>query len=207
MNTPYPVAFTFHAMAASGNISGLKMMLRQAGTNHSANIINSRDYRGFTVLHKSMQSGNKELVQMLIEFGAEITAEVTGSDPEGWTSLHLAAFDNHPDIIELLVNLGADLRHRGKCVRKMTPLRVAVTRDHSECVGKLLALGANPLEKDPKGYTLLHEAANIGNSGIIKQLLAAGCKPNVRAKDGSTPTMWAAQHGDDALIDLLENKK
>jgi ankyrin repeat protein len=192
INAPYPVLYPFHAMASSGNSSGLQMMLKQAGSTNTAPILNAGDHRGFSVLHKAMESGITELVQMLIDFGADINAEVTGSDPEGWTALHLAAFDNHPDVIELLVKQGANFNHRGKGPTKMTPLRVAVTKNQSECVTKLLALGADPLEKDPKGFTLLHEAMNIGNQDVIQQLLAAGCDPDAKANDGSTPAMWVA---------------
>lgn len=206
MDTPYPIAFAFHAMAASGNTPGLKAILEQAGLDHAPNIINSRDHRGFTVFHKSMESGNKVLVQMLIELGADINSEITGPDPEGWTPLHLAAFDNHPEIIELLVNRGGQIDHYGNETHPMTPLRVAVTRDHPECVAKLLLLGADPLETNPHGFTLLHEAANIGSCEMTKQLLAAGCSPHAKAGDGSTPAIWALQHGDDDLVSLLKGR-
>jgi uncharacterized protein len=206
MNTTYPIDFTFHAMAASGNISGLKMMFEQAGSGHTANIINGHDHRGFTVLHKAMESGETKLVQMLIDLGADINAEVTGTDPEGWTALHLAAFDDHPDIIGLLITHGVEIGHKGKGVNRMTPLRVAVTRDHFESVKKLLALGADPLETDPQGFSLLHEAVNIGNLEIAKELLIAGCDPNIVAKDGSTPLMWATKHDDEVMLFALKSK-
>ena len=203
MNTPYPIAFPFHAMATGGNIFGLKSMLQKVGPDHAASIINARDHRGFTVLHKAMESGDMAIVRLLIEFDADISAEVTGSDPEGWTALHLAAFDDHPAVIDFLANHGAELGHQGKGSTRMTPIRVAVTRDNPESVKILLALGADPLEKTPQGFTLLHEAANIGNRNIVEQLLSAGCDPLAKASDGSTPSMWAAQHGDDDLLRLL----
>lgn len=86
----------------------------------------------------------------------------------------------------------------------MTPLRVAVTKDHPECVRTLLALGADPLEENPQGFTLLHEAANIGNTDIVRQLLSAGCNPLAKARDGSTPMMLATKHGDESLVGILE---
>jgi ankyrin repeat protein len=32
---------------------------------------------------------------------------------------------------------------------------------------------------------------NIGNQDVVEQLLAAGCDPDAKANDGSTPAMWA----------------
>lgn len=203
MNTPYPIAFMFHAMAASGNLSGLARTLQEVGPDHAKNMINSRDHRGFTVLHKAIESGNMEVIRLLIEQGADINAEVAGPDPEGWTALHLAAFDGHHEVVKYLLDHGADLSRPGKGASKMTPIRVAVTRAHPESVRVLLALGADPMEKDLQGFTLLHEAANIGDCEIAKLLVSAGCDPLAKASDGSTPLMWAAKHHDPKLKRLL----
>jgi len=205
MNTPYHTAFTFHAMAASGNCKGLKMMFEEVGSDQAASIVNARDHRGFTVLHKAIESGKDELVKVLIKLGADISAEVTGSDPEGWTALHFAAFDNHPHIINLLASHGAELEHRDKSITQMTPLRVAVTRNNTECVRVLLALCADPFETNPQGFTLLHEASNIGSHNIVSLLVEAGCDPSAKANDGSTPVMWATQHEDHDLMAILNH--
>jgi ankyrin repeat protein len=66
-------------------------------------------------------------------------------------------------------------------------------------------MGADPLEVDMEGYSLLHEASNIGNLEMIKMLLSVGCNPKCEANDGSTPIMWAAQHNNDDLMTTLVN--
>lgn len=205
MKEPYPIAFTFHAMARSGNYAGLKTLLQQVGDEHAKNIINGQDHRGFTVLHKAMESGHLKLVQMLLDLGADIAAKVTGEDPKGWTALHLAAFDNHPKVIQLLVKAGAEINVRDQGVTKMTPLRVAVSRNHPKCLKELLTLGADPMEVDPFGFTLLHEAANMGSKEMVECLLAAGCDRSAKANDGSTPAMWAARQGNGELEALLNS--
>ncbi len=206
-NTPYPITYPFHAMAASGNETSLKEMLDTAGKDNTHNIINEVDHRGFTVLHKAIESGNGEIVNMLIDRGANVNAEVTGDDPEGWTAVHFAAFDNFPKIIRLLVENGADVNKWGKSKAPLTPLRIAITRDHQDSVRTLLELGADPLEINEQGFTLLHEAANIGNRECIKMMLAAGCDPRIKAKDGTTAAMWAGQFGDAELAAIIDQYK
>jgi ankyrin repeat protein len=203
MDTPYPVAFPFHAMAQSGNKEGLQALLKQVGPEHAPTILNSIDNRGFTVLHKSIESGNEELIQHLLEEGADIHAEVSGNDPNGWTALHLAAFFDLPEVLSLLVERGAQVNHSGGSTC-FTPLKVAVTRGSAQCAELLIASGADAMITDSSGFSLLHEAANIGSVEMVNILINAGCKKNTQANDGSTPAMWANQHDNLELSNLLK---
>lgn len=56
---------------------------------------------------------------------------------------------------------------------------------------------------EPNGTTPLHWAAYGRNADIVKQLLAAGAKPNVVNQFGSSPMQEAAITGDAEIIKLL----
>jgi ankyrin repeat protein len=67
----------------------------------------------------------------------------------------------------------------------------------------LLTLGIDIDKVNDKDFTLLHEAANIGNREIVRMILDAGCDPCIEAKDGTTAVLWAAQHDDQALLAMI----
>lgn len=64
----------------------------------------------------------------------------------------------------------------------------------AEILRLLIQHGANPLERDNRGVTLLHWAAGTGNLEAVKELLP--CFPNGvmerTERDGATPLHWAA---------------
>lgn len=66
--------------------------------------INTRDFRGgWTPLHYAVSLGNLELVEFLVEHGANINAK----DINGVTPLHIAAKNGHFSIVKFLVKHGA----------------------------------------------------------------------------------------------------
>jgi ankyrin repeat protein len=196
--------FYVHAIAHSGSLHGLQDYYEQVGAENFANTINSRDHRGFTVLHKAVESNNLDVIKYLLDKGAEINAEVTGEDPCGWTALHLAAFDDFTQVILLLISRGAKIHYKDRSPRRMTPIRVAVTRGNENSLEVLLNAGADAKEVNPMGFTLLHEAANHGSIKMATLLLNAGADPKSRAKDFSLPYDWAQPYNDARLLKLLD---
>nr|CDS29293.1 ankyrin repeat domain containing protein 39 [Hymenolepis microstoma] len=61
--------------------------------------INAQDKYGFTALHYAARNGKLEICDMLLKFGANISAATRGG---GATPLHRAAFMGHLDIIKLI---------------------------------------------------------------------------------------------------------
>ena len=55
------------------------------------------------------------------------------------------------------------------------------------CLQVLLQAGARLDMKDADGCLPLHLAAQFGNLGTVRALLAAGARPDCRADDGRTP--------------------
>lgn len=67
------------------------------------------------------------------------------------------------------------------------PLVTAVRLGWQRLCDALLALGADANAPDAAGLTALHFAAQSGNTGLLKTLLAAGADAERRAGDGQTP--------------------
>ncbi len=72
-------------------------------------------------------------------------------------------------------------------------------------VRKMLEKGADPDEKDEKGRTSLHWAAQEAFLGIIRGLIRSGARINVSDDLGFTPLAIAAGTGHEAIVRELLN--
>lgn len=99
---------------------------------------------GQTPLHLAAARGHRELVEFLIDHGAEVGGRPY-SHPR--TPLHCAAEQGHKDVVELLVARGADVNAgRGQWIGTAlapTPLHRAARQGHKEVVEILLQAGAD----------------------------------------------------------------
>lgn len=121
-----------------------------------------------TPLHWAAQHGHVEVVQTLIDNGADVNAR----DVFGRTPLHLAV--GHPRIISLLLDAGANVDARDSLSN--TPLHRAVPS--IESVDALIRAGANVRAENTSGNTPLDIAMRYGNSrrsvAIVQRLVEAG---------------------------------
>ncbi|KAJ6660550.1 hypothetical protein lerEdw1_017547 [Lerista edwardsae] len=183
-----------------------------------------------TALTLACAGGHEELVQTLLERGANIEHR----DKKGFTPLILAATAGHVGVVEILLDNGADIEAQSERT-KDTPLSLACSGGRQEVVELLLARGANKEHRNVSDYTPLSLAASGGYVNIIKILLNAGaeinsrqvpflhlcfivvsqvcqkaCLPTVRGDDietgsklGISPLMLAAMNGHTAAVKLL----
>ena len=124
--------------------------------------INARNIRGHAPIHLATAKGNREVVLILLETGAEVNVVGTNS---GCTALHYAASLGHVDLCELLVRYGADTN--AQTARLETPLHLAVAKGHREVVAILLKYSARLDIRDKNGLTPLQQAEKIKNSEIV----------------------------------------
>lgn len=73
---------------------------------HDADV-NARNKDGVTPLIWAASRGNKDVVEWLLQHGADIKAKET---TRGWTALHLAAINRQKEVVELLLEKGADTK-------------------------------------------------------------------------------------------------
>ncbi|DAZ94561.1 TPA: hypothetical protein N0F65_004177 [Lagenidium giganteum] len=83
----------------AGSVEVVKLLL-----NHGANIRDTMDTSGDTLLHLAVSVG-VDMVELLLEHGAAVNA----SNSSGDTPLHCALFESGCDVVQLLISNGADV--------------------------------------------------------------------------------------------------
>mgnify|MGYP003951823261 CR=1 FL=1 len=218
---------TIHGAVASGNIEVVKEFLA-AGAD-----VNSKNDRGrATPLRIAASRGFKEIVELLIEKGADlnpVTVRTTpldmANDPEiitilrkhgGKTRGELKAPEliwnaievgNIEAVKQYLAN-GVDVNARDE--NDSTPLHIAVWEGHKEIVELLISTGADvnanfsPRHQfNFRHSTALHSAAFKGHKEIAKLLIAAGADVNAKKQGGITPLLITVDNGDRGSIELF----
>jgi len=125
----------------------------------SPEVVNNKDKYGFTVLHGLAEEENLEIMQYLIDYGANVNVK----NDEGITPLHLAGW---ADIVKLLIKNGANLESVSK--NGETPLvNLASEQEREDVIEALLQAGANVNAKNARGETALDIAISRGENEKI----------------------------------------
>jgi len=127
---------SIHEAFKAGNIEAVKQHLA-AGTDVNAKGPNA----GLTPLHRAAYYGLKEIVELLLDKGADVNAK----EEVGWTPLHYAAAMSHKAIAELLLDKGADVN--AKDDGGDTPLDVAMLGNDKETAELIRKHGGKTGEK------------------------------------------------------------
>jgi catechol 2,3-dioxygenase-like lactoylglutathione lyase family enzyme len=159
-------------------------------------------------LHWAASQGRLAMVQHLVGLGAD----VDGADDEhemnviGWATLFQGI---HQDVADYLIGQGAkptlfasvalgrgDLvkalvkadprtltRRMSRFEDRRTLLHLAVLKDRADMVELLLALGADPVARDDRGYTPLSAASPKTDPKIAALLIAAGASPREQTEN------------------------
>ena len=115
--------------------------------------------RGSTPLHVACYSASWEVIQTLVEAGAN-AGEV---NEMGETGLRWAATRGSEEMVRLLLSAGADVNYRNWEGR--TPLYYAMINKHLECALALLDAGASRENLDGSGHDVAYFAHNISRGG------------------------------------------
>lgn len=111
--------------------------------------------------------GNKEVVELLIENGADVNF---ADECEFRTSLMLASRHGHTEIVKLLIEHGADVNAGDDY--DATSLTRAAEAGHIEVVKLLIENGANPNwreERDKTAEELARESGHINIANFIQE--------------------------------------
>ncbi|RSL93024.1 hypothetical protein CDV31_014904 [Fusarium ambrosium] len=186
-------------MAVRKGFKDVVHQLLTAGAN-----VNIENGSGELPLQLACDSGDQQLVKMLLENGADPNKTVGGAH---WTPLNNAIYDGREDVVDILLEGGASLRIQDS--DGWTPLMTAIKRGRYKTFHKLLrhlrehpAEQENPADQehpaepkvvdipDNNGMTPLMQlgAGSVGESTIhaIEGLLQI--KPNVDATDNEGKT-------------------
>lgn len=104
-----------------------------------------RDKEGLTFLHYAVKAGNKGLMQMLFDAGADPNAR----DLKGNTPLHAAAYAGTFQAVDMLVDkMGADVALRNH--ENLSPEDIAIRTHHEVCLAALARGKKEKKEPPPK---------------------------------------------------------
>jgi ankyrin repeat protein len=125
-----------------------------------------------TPLHKAAFAGNADLMRVLVQAGANVSAE----DSLNRTPLHCAADAGRIDAIEALLDLGVDVNQLVPG-RDFTALMCAAYSGRADVCQLLLDRGADVHMNARQTGTALHMAAHRGHVDACRVLVARGAIP------------------------------
>jgi ankyrin repeat protein len=159
-----------------------------------------------TALHQAADLGRVDIVQLLLDQGADIEAK----NELFATPLHIAVWAGYQDIVELLL-LDNKANIEAKYADGISPLHVAVLKGYRSIVELLLDRGASTGAKDNEGWSPLHIAASKGdgckgNIVMIRLLIKKGADIEATDNEGNTALHTATSQAYIHVIKLLLKK-
>ena len=203
-----------------------QFLLEKGANVHSQGLIQQ------TCLHVASHTGNRDIVEVLLQYGADINALQSGRN-----ALYCAARKEHQGVVDVLLNFGASAEAKviqqaqalhGACrkghtrtvrrllqygvdievvdVNQSTALHIAVQKGNKKMVRLLFEHGARIEVSDVGHLTALHHAVAQGQYDMMMLLLDHGADIEARRIDGCTPLALAALNGWAIAVKLLVNK-
>ena len=124
----------------------------------------SRDIEQQTCLHFASRIGNRDIVEVLLRYGADINALQSDRN-----ALYCAAREGHEGVVDVLLNFDANAE--AKVLQQAQALHYASRRGHTRTVRRLLQCGIDVEVVDVDRLTALHIAVQNGHEGIVRLLL------------------------------------
>ncbi|KAL5093271.1 hypothetical protein Trisim1_011074 [Trichoderma cf. simile WF8] len=164
--------------------------------------LEDKDEEGMTKLHRAAQAGDRDLVESLINEGANLSSR----DNSGRTALWYAPlnrFQSVHAVFQLLLDAG------GKAILNLgddngqTLMHHYAELDSEEAIKILIDLGADISVTDKSGFSPFLWAVVAGSEAVVIQLLRAGADVNSTSGDGRSALTWAAGLGRYSIVSLL----
>uniref|UniRef100_A0AAZ3QEH4 Ankyrin repeat and FYVE domain containing 1 n=1 Tax=Oncorhynchus tshawytscha TaxID=74940 RepID=A0AAZ3QEH4_ONCTS len=152
---------------------------------------------GQSPLHLAGSWGLEEVVQCLLEFGANVNTQ----DAEGRASIHVAISSQHSVIIQLLIS-HPDIRLNVRDRQGMTPFACAMTHKNNKAAEAILKREPGAAEQvDNKGRNFLHVAVQNSDIESVLFLISVQANVNSRVQDAAKQTpLHLAVHAASEMI-------
>jgi len=204
--------------AATGNIEVVKVLVdgvrdlekRRGRKGLVRSFLNGFDSSYVTIIYSALRSGNPDMVEYLLDAGAEIPEGEPFAGLAGASVLGFAAEYSSDHLIRRLILEGADANVEG-WDSNFAPIITAIEHDRPKNVVALVEGGANLENRGIYGRTPLMHAAHLGFVDTLDALLDLGANLNARDDQGLTALMLAADNGSmeciEALLDMGANAR
>mmetsp|Transcript_19841 Transcript_19841/g.46370 ORF Transcript_19841/g.46370 Transcript_19841/m.46370 type:complete len:1058 (+) Transcript_19841:62-3235(+) len=153
-----------------------------------------------TALLGAAQNGHSEVVQKLIDWGADVNQRQIDTEA---ASLTLAAQKGWLEVASILLENGADIEARDTTGR--TSLSWAAEKGQLHVVEELLEREAHIDLPDIKGMTPLMHASIVGQVAVVQKLLEFNANIRAADKEGKTAAVHATIYDTDKMG--LQQKK
>lgn len=165
--------------------------------------VNEKNTWGGTPLFVACENGNLNMIEYLVEKGAEIDV----LDEAGVAALQRASYRGNLDVVQCLVDLGANVDvvvdNDEEDVDGETPLFWACEGKSFDVVKYLVEHGADVNKENEYGETPLFKACYSGNENIVKYLVEQGAGVNKESEDEETPLFFACLQGHENIVKYL----
>ncbi|MGV8118149.1 MAG: ankyrin repeat domain-containing protein [Candidatus Xenobiia bacterium LiM19] len=163
-------------------------------------LIDARDWDLNTPLIRASSFGNRKMVELLLNNGADINAKSKYFEPapSAMTPLAWALFARDTDVAELLIQKGADPNE--KSWYGITPIEWAIGGNDIKIVEMLISAGAHISGKDSGA---LYVAIRDNKVSLVKYLLDKGADLNGMDSNGDIPLNTAADFDNIDIAELL----
>ncbi|XP_067660904.1 ankyrin repeat domain-containing protein 50-like [Haliotis asinina] len=185
-----------HSACLVGDVEVVKYVLSQNMLD-----INSRVKCGRTAVMLAAGNGNKDLVQLFVDKGADVSL----LDKTGDNILHCACRGGGAEVLKYILSKDmVDINSLGH--RKRTPVIVAAERGQKEVVELLVKHGADLSLSERSGGNILHHVCQRGHYKLVKYVLSLNMVDiHSRWWMKRTPVMVAAKYGHKEVVKLLVN--
>lgn len=172
----------------SGDVQTAKKLIEKVD-------INNHYGNGNTLLTLASYHGNSDIIDLLIENGADLDAK----NKDGVTALMISSNEGYVDIIKNLLKNSASIN-----IQDNKGFTVIFHAEQQICVIDLLVKnGANLDIKDKHGNTALIFAARKGQKDIIELLIKYGANINIQNHVGDTALMKSSVRRDYDLVKIF----